>query len=385
MRIKTRRLFDFSALLAAIVMMAAGASWAAPIDTPAGNAFMVDYATGAVLLDKNADEPMPPASMSKLMTVYMVFERLRNGGLSLDDTFQVSEKAWRMGGSKMFVLVDTRVSVEDLLRGIIVQSGNDACIVVAEAMGGSEAGFADQMNERAAELGMTTSHFTNATGWPDPGHYMSARDLAFLARRIISEFPEYYTYFAETNFAYNDISQPNRNPLLFRNVGADGLKTGHTEESGYGLVSSAVRNDRRIILVVNGLGSTKERDRESQRLLDWGFREFNNYALFTSGEVVKDAEVWLGQAGTVPLILPRDIELTLRRQARRKLEVKYSYTGPIPAPVRAGQELATLQISAPDFGTMTVPLLAGRSVERLGFFGRLGAIFNHLLWGTSER
>ena len=216
MRIKTRRLFDFSALLAAIVMMAAGASWAAPIDTPAGNAFMVDYATGAVLLDKNADEPMPPASMSKLMTVYMVFERLRNGGLSLDDTFQVSEKAWRMGGSKMFVLVDTRVSVEDLLRGIIVQSGNDACIVVAEAMGGSEAGFADQMNERAAELGMTTSHFTNATGWPDPGHYMSARDLAFLARRIISEFPEYYTYFAETNFAYNDISQPNRNPLLFQ-------------------------------------------------------------------------------------------------------------------------------------------------------------------------
>ncbi|MBH61516.1 MAG: D-alanyl-D-alanine carboxypeptidase [Alphaproteobacteria bacterium] len=353
-------------------------------ETAAKYAFMMDFDTGAVLLEKNAEEPTAPASMSKLMTLYMIFERLKSGGLRLEDTFPVSEKAWRMGGSKMFVGVNTRVKLEDLLRGIVVQSGNDACIVIAEGLAQHEAAFAEEMTERARELGLANSTFVNSTGWPDPDHLMSVKDIATISASIIREFPEYYPLFAEKTYTYNDIKQGNRNPLLYRYDGADGLKTGHTEASGYGLAASVNKRDRRLILVVNGLQSQKQRAQETERLFDWAFREFDNYALFTAGETVENADVWLGQEGQVPLIIRDDVKLTLPRKARRKMEVKVAYNGPVAAPVRAGEELAIVTISAPDQETLQIPLVAGKDVPRLGMFGRLSAAFKYLAWGAEE-
>ncbi len=284
--VAARCIIAVSALLAVLL-----ARPAAAIGTIATAAIMIDATTGAVLFEKAADVPMAPASMSKIMTVYSVFERLRNASLFLDDTFWVSENAWRKGGARsggstMFLLPGKQVRVEDLLRGIIVQSGNDACIVVAEALASSELTFAEQLTERGRELGLTASTFRNSTGWPDPEHIMTPRDLATLALRTINDFPEYYHYYAEQAFKYNGIRQLNRNPLLYSSIGVDGLKTGHTKESGYGLTASAVRADRRLILVVNGLPSRKARRTESNRLLDWGFREFGNYALFKAGDKV---------------------------------------------------------------------------------------------------
>ncbi|MFN7000411.1 MAG: D-alanyl-D-alanine carboxypeptidase family protein, partial [Elioraea tepidiphila] len=255
-----------------------------PIDTLARHALIVDFATGATLLEKDADVPMPPASMSKLMTAYVVFELLRDGRLRLDQELPVSERAWRMGGSKMFVEVNTTVKVEDLLRGVIVQSGNDACIVLAEAISGSEEQFSELLNERGRAIGLTNSTFRNSTGWPHPQHRMSCRDLALLAARLIHDFPDYYRYYAERSFRFNNITQENRNPLLYRNVGADGLKTGHTEESGFGLTASAVQDGRRVILVVNGLPSMRARSEESERLMRWAFTEFENVRLFGAAE-----------------------------------------------------------------------------------------------------
>ncbi len=368
----------------------AGAMWLSWTAAPAGatetvarHAFMIDHETCAILLEKEAETPMPPASMSKLMTVYLLFEQLADGGVKLDDTFPVSKKAWRMGGSKMFVLVDTEVKVEDLVRGIVVQSGNDACVVVAEALGGSEEGFAELMNQKAAELGLTESSFANSTGWPHPDQRMSARDLAIIASRIISDFPQYYRYFRETSFTYNKIKQSNRNPLLFRDMGADGLKTGHTEAAGYGLTSSAERNGRRVILVTAGLNSMKERAAENARLLNWGFREFNNYDLLRQGETVEQAAAWLGDLEEVPLVVAEDVRMTLRRKARKDLEVKVVYNSPVPAPLNEGEKVGEIRITAPNTETRIVPLLAGKSLNRLGFFGRFVAGFKYLLWGTT--
>jgi D-alanyl-D-alanine carboxypeptidase (penicillin-binding protein 5/6) len=312
-----------------------------------------------------------------------VFERLKDGRLSLDDELLVSEKAWRMGGSKMFVEVGNRVRVEDLLRGVIVQSGNDACIVLAEAIGGTEEGFAEMMTNKARDLGMTTSTFANATGWPDPNHRMTARELALLAQHVITDFPEYYHYYAETEFTWNDIRQSNRNPLLYMSVGADGLKTGHTEEAGYGLTASAERNGRRVVLVVNGLESQKARSEESARLVDWAFREFENYALFQPGEVVEQGEVWLGDKATVPLVIPDGLKITLARRARADMKVTVSYDTVIPAPIEQGQEVARLTVSAPDTDPVVAPLVAGESVERLGVFGRVTAALKYLIFGAN--
>ena len=300
----------------------------------------------------------------------------------MEDTFPVSEKAWRMGGSKMFVLVNSRVSVHDLLRGIIVQSGNDACIVVAEGLGGSEAAFAERMTERGRELGLKNSVFLNSTGWPEDGHVMSARDLATLATRIIQDFPQYYTIFSERSFVYANITQPNRNPLLFRYPGTDGLKTGHTEEAGYGLVASAVRNGRRLILVATGMPSEDARARETERLIDWGFREFGNYEFFKAGEVVAQAPVWLGNKPTVPLVVAEALTVTMSRTARRTMTVKTIFDGPIPAGIRQGEQIGTLRIEAPEMEPIQLPLVAGASVDRLGLFGRLGAAVNYLVWGA---
>lgn len=353
------------------------------LETPAKQAYLMDMETGTVLLEKNAEELMAPASMSKLMTATMLFERLKEGSLKMEDTFPVSEKAWKKGGSKMFVEVNKRVSVYDLLRGIIVQSGNDACIVVAEALAGSEEAFAQSMTEHAREIGLEKSTFRNATGWPDPNHRMTARELAKLAQYIIQNFPEYYGIFKEKSFKFGKIKQGNRNPLLYSNSGADGLKTGHTEESGYGLTGSAKREDRRLIVVVNGLSSAKERGRESERLLEWGFREFDNYDLFKKGQEVAKARVWLGAKDLVPLSIDSDLTVTMSRKDRRSMQVKLVYNEPIPAPIIKGSPVARLVISAPNMSNIEVPLLAMENVERPGMINRVMAAIKYVLFGPS--
>ncbi len=381
-------IYKFARCLLASGFLLVSAAQAFAIETIAREAVMIDMQTGTVLFEKNAEISMAPASMSKLMTVYMVFERLRDGRLSLDDSFTVSENAWRKGGAKsgsstMFLEPGKRVRVEDLLRGIIVQSGNDACIVVAEALSGSEEAFAAEMTEKARQIGLKNSTFTNATGWPDENHRMTAMDLVLLAQKIIEEFPEYYYFYSEKSFVYNGIKQSNRNPLLYKGMGADGLKTGHTVESGYGLTASVLRGDRRLILVVNGLPSKKARAREPERLLEWGFREFDNYALLKAGDKMEDAAVWLGKDATVPLIVENDLTLTLPKKARRDMRATVRYDSPVPAPIAKGTRLATLTFSAPGTDPVEVPLVAANDVERLGLVGRLAAAFQSIIWGGS--
>jgi len=363
--------------------LAVSPALAEPIETSAREAILIDATTGTVLFEKNADEITHPSSMTKMMTMYLVFEALADGRLKLDDTLPVSEEAWRMGGSKMFVEVGTRVSVEDLIRGVVVQSGNDATIVLAEGLAGSEAAFAEQMTEKAHELGMTSTTFRNASGWPDPEHVTTVRDLATLAMHTINDFPQYYPYYSETSFTYSGIDQSNRNPLLYANMGADGLKTGHTEDAGYGLTGSAVRDDRRLILVINGVESSQKRAEEGERILEWGFREFDAYDLLAAGEPVTDAEVWLGDSSTVPLVLAEDLKITMSRDARRDMVAKAVYQGPIPAPIAKGTPVATLVIEAPGMPTIERPLLAGDDVGELSMFSRVGAAISYLVFGPS--
>ena len=353
-----------------------------PLDTQARQALLVDFDTDAVLLEKNADERMPPSSMSKLMTMYMVFDMLKQGRLTLDQELPVSERAWRMGGSKMFVQVGTQVKVEDLMRGVIVQSGNDACVVFAEAIAGSEQQFAEKMNEKAREIGLTNSTFRNSTGWPDPEHRMTCRDLARLAKRIIQDFPDYYRYYNERSFTYNNISQDNRNPTLARVPGADGLKTGHTEEAGYGLTASAKRGERRLILVFNGLPSMRARAEESERLLEWGFREFENVVLFRAEDTVEQVPVYLGERRTVPLVSGRDVIVTLPRSWRNRMQVRLRYEAPVPAPVAKGRELGRLEVSGQGVPQMSLPLYAGADVERLGIVPRIPAVIGRWIAGS---
>ncbi len=374
------------ALLIAVSLTEAAA--ALEIETDAREAILVDPATDAVLLSKNADVPMPPASMSKLMTVYLLFESLKEGRVSLDDKFRVSENAWQKGGAKsgsstMFLPPNSEARVEDLIRGIIVQSGNDACIVVAENLAGSEEAFARRMTEKAQALGMRNSTFVNATGWPDPEQRMSARDLAILSESVLRDFPEYFHYYDEREFTYNGIRQSNRNPLLYNYPGADGFKTGHTEEAGYGLTATAERDGRRLILVINGLESKKARAMESAKLLDWGFREFDNYALFKAGDTVEVAPVWLGVSPTAEMKITRDVFITMSRKSRRNMKVTVKYVSPIPAPIQAGQQIGTVSITAPDFDTIDVPLTAAADNKQLGMFGRLGAALEFILWGSA--
>ena len=353
------------------------------IESIAKQVILLDANTGTILFEKNADELMPPSSMSKIMTVYRLFEQLKDGRLELTDTFKVSEKAWRKQGSKMFVAVNSRVSIEDLIKGIVVQSGNDASIVVAEGVSGSEGAFADELNDLAKRLGMKNSHFVNSSGWPDPEHLTTARDLAILAGATIENFPEYYHYYNQKVFTYNGIKQQNRNPTLYRNIGSDGLKTGQTSDAGFGLTASAIRKDRRLILVMNGLPSKKSRATESERLIDWGFRNFGNYTLFKKGETVVDAKIWMGEAGTVPLVIDQEMTLTLARHARKKMKVTVIYDQPSPAPIKQGQQLAVLKIEIPEHKPLEVPLKAGADVERLGMFLRFGAAIRFFLFGET--
>jgi serine-type D-Ala-D-Ala carboxypeptidase (penicillin-binding protein 5/6) len=379
---RSRRLLTALSLLAAL-LAGGSAAHAETYDTPAHAAILMDLQSGQELYAKNPDVPLHPASMSKLMTVLMVFERLAAGSLSLDDTLPVSEKAWRKGGSKMFVDLGSRVRVEDLLHGIIVQSGNDACIVVAEALGGTEEAFSEQMTRRGRELGLTHSTFKNASGWPDPDHLMSARDLAKLATIIIQQYPQYYKIFGEREFTYNNIRQHARNPLLHQDIGADGLKTGHTEEAGYGLTASAVRDGRRLVMVLAGLQGPKDRAREAASLLDYGYRNFKNYQLFARGDAVEQADVWLGNAGSVPLLVQEDVWVSLSADGRRDLRVKVVYDGPIPAPIANGSRVAELEITAPGLEPRRVPLLAGETVQAASMLGRMSSALGYLIWGPS--
>ncbi len=344
----------------------------AQIDTTAREAFAVDYDTGTVLFEKNADEKMPTSSMSKTMTMYLVFEALKTGRLKMDSMLPVSEYAWKStvtaGVSRMFVHVGDNVKVEDLVKGVIIQSGNDAAVVLAEGLGGTEASFADAMNAKAKEFGMTNSHFADASGMPAPDHYSTARDLATLGIRIIRDFPEYYPIFAEKEYVYNNIKQGNRNPLLYRNIGADGIKTGHTEEAGYGLMGSGTRDGRRVVIVLNGMKTMQERADESAKLLDWALRGFENVTLYKAGSMVDQAHVVLGAQDAVPLVVESDVRQTLAGTMRGDLNVSVTYKSPLMAPVKKGDRLGTLSVDAGRFGKHEYPLLAGADVEKLGFF-----------------
>jgi len=382
-RVRQRGILISAAILVALsVALVVSDSPARAFDTSAKQVIMVDDITGAVLFEKSSDSLMHPASMSKLMTLYVTFGLIAEGQLSLDTELSVSERAWRMGGSRMFVDVGSQVSVRDLLRGIIIQSGNDACVVLAEGITGSESEFVDLMNKKAASIGLSSSNFMNVTGWPHPDHLTTARDLAVLAHRIIHDFPQFYRIFEEKQFEHNDITQANRNPLLGKYHGADGLKTGHTEAAGYGLTASALRDGRRIILVANGMTSSKQRSSEAERLLDHGFQNFGNYELFKAGDVIDEIDVWLGKDNAVPLVIDNDVTLTLSRTARAGMVVRILRPeGPVAAPVEPGQTVANLNIEAPGMRTINIPLKAGRAVERLSGFGRIGAAFSYLIWG----
>lgn len=375
---------------AALSLLAAGvvAAHAEPIETQARQAILIDFKTGAVLLEKNADELMVPSSMSKLMTAYMVFEKLKEGSWKMDDQLPVSETAWKRhyksGGSLMFLPVGSSAKVGDLIRGVIIQSGNDACSVLAEAHSGTEEAFAEEATRKARSIGMANTTLRNASGWPDPEHLTTARDLSVLARHLINDFPEYFPIYSEREFVYNGIRQGNRNPLLYGVSGADGLKTGHTEAAGYGLVGTVKRGERRVIMVINGLKSMKERAEESERLIEWAFREYDNYALFKAGDQVTDAEVWLGEQAMVPLVAGEKLEVTMPRRARRDMKVTAVYDGPIAAPIRKGAVVGKLLITAPGQPNVELPLVAGADVAKLGMMGRISEALRHILWGPQR-
>lgn len=355
---------------------------AAPtIDTIAKQAIVVDADTETVLLSKNAYEPMYPASMTKMMTAHIIFDYLKSGKLKMEDTLPVSEEAWRKGGSKMFVKVNTRVSIEDLLKGIVIQSGNDASIVVAEGISGTEAQFAELMNAYAKELGMSKSHFKNATGWPDDEHVTSPYDLYLLAKDTIQNYPEYYPIYSEGSFTYSGITQPNRNLLLDNSIGVDGLKTGHTEAAGYGITISGVNPEdgRRIIVVVNGLNSEKERADEAERLLIFAYRNFENKTVWQQGAEVAKGDVWFGEAASVPLVAAEDVTLTLPKGDYKDITMTVKYNGPIAAPVAKGQEVGQVVVSVPGRDPQAVKLVTGADVPKLSGASRIVPALKHYL------
>jgi len=353
-------------------------------DTRASAAFVVDMTTGTVLLDHNSDEPLPPASMSKLMTLYMAFEAIADGRLDINERLPVSAHAMSFGGSTMFLDTTDRVTVEDLLRGIIVLSGNDACVVIAEALSpdGSEAGFARMMTERARELGMTNSTFANSSGWPAVGHRMSMRDLGILAERLITDYPTYYPLFSERTFEFDGRAPGNvnnRNPLLSLSIGADGLKTGHTQEAGYGLTGSAKQGDRRIIFVLTGMDSTQQRAEEAERIVNWAFRQFAQRDIARGGARVAEAEVWAGDQPTVGLALVDDLSLLVPTANAGAIDAEVIYNGPITAPISQGDILGELVIRLDNLPETRLPLVADASIEAGGFQTRMRTAANVLL------
>ncbi|MBI1384973.1 MAG: D-alanyl-D-alanine carboxypeptidase [Rhizobiales bacterium] len=360
----------------------------AQFQTRAKFAFLMDLDTGAVLFQKNADELMSPASMSKLMTIAVVFKALKDGQLRPDDEFLMSEHAWRTGGAPsgaaaMFVTLNSREKLSELLQGLIVQSGNDAAIAIAEGMAGSEQAFAQLMIAYARRIGLTKSTFGNPTGLPHPDQLMTARELALLAAHVIQEYPDYYRYFSQRRYDYKRYKFVNRNPLLYLDIGVDGLKTGFIKESGYGLVASGVQDGRRLILVVNGLKTMQERKEEAQRLYEWGIKGFKEFRLFEQGEVVSEARVWGGDRFYVPLIGNGGVRVLLPRfsNSRSKLRARVVYTGPIKPPVRRGDQIAVLRVSASKDAESEVPLYAAEDVEQGSIFRRGFDSLLHLAFG----
>jgi D-alanyl-D-alanine carboxypeptidase (penicillin-binding protein 5/6) len=359
--------------------LAVAAAQAAGFETRASTAFIIDQNTGTVLLSKNADTPLPPASMSKLMTLYMAYEAVRDGRLSMTEELTTSQHAMDFGGSTLFLQAGEKVSVEDLIRGIIVLSGNDACVVIAEALSpdGTEAGFARLMTRRAREMGMTNSTFLNSSGWPQAGHVMSSRDLALLAHRLIVDFPEFYPMFAETEFLFDPQESKNRfnrNPLLGAVPGADGLKTGHTQEAGFGLVGSAKQGTRRVIFVISGLDTAEDRARDSEAIVNWAFRQFTEADLIRKGARLAEVPVWMGEAQTVGLVPAEDHTILVPTLSATELRSEVVYDSPVNAPIEQGQKLGELIVQPEGLPEMRVPLVAEEAVPEGGFMVRVTAV-----------
>lgn len=360
-------------------------AWALePPTTLATQAYAVDFDTGATLYDKGADIKMPTSSMSKVMTSLVVFDAIQAGKISMDQELPVSQKAWSTQGSKTFVDINKPARVEDLVRGMIIQSGNDACIVLAEGIAGSEEAFAEMLNKKAAELGMKNSHFVDASGLPDPEHYSTPRDLAIMARKLIHDYPEEYKIYSEKEFTYNNIKQGNRNPLLYSYPGADGVKTGHAEAAGYGVIGSAVMNGRRVIVVINGTKSMQERADESRKLMDWSLRNFKNIEVAKKGQIYGEAPVVLGQAKTVPFTVEESMKVTLPQLATSDVKIQAVYSAPLTAPVKEGQPVGKLVITIPNMPVQEVPLVTAAPVEQNGFFARTFEKFLIRIVGTPK-
>lgn len=371
-------------IISAIALVFSLCGWMIPVSqaqtfaTKAKQAVIMDALTGTILYGKNENALMAPASMSKLMTMILVFEAVKSGQLNLADEFLITKSAFKRRGSRMFAKLGSSISLENLIQGVIVQSANDAAVALAEGMSGTEEEFARAMTARARELGLEKSTFANATGWPDPAHKMTARELALLARHIVYKLSDFYHFYSQPDFTWNKISQKNRNPLLGGNNGVDGLKTGHTEEAGYGLVASARRKGRRLILVVNGLKSKAERKVEARKLLDWGFRSFRNLTLFEEGETIGRARVWGGDSFFVDLVSRHPISILSSKKIKQKISAEIVYKGPVPAPVREGQKIGLLRIKSGDTVSQEIALYADRSVNRGSFLKRAIGAAMHL-------
>ena len=375
--------------IAALVVPLILALPAGAFETRAASAFVIDQTTGTVLLNKNADQMLPPASMSKMMTLYITFEALRDGRLVLDEKLPVSKHAMAYGGSTMFLDTTDRITVEDLIRGIIVLSGNDACAVIAEALSpdGTEAGFARFMTQRAQQLGMTNSTFSNSNGWPQAGHRMSMRDLALLANRVITDFPSFYPLFSEREFKFDGRAPQNtrnRNPLLSLGIGADGLKTGHTQEAGYGLVGSAKQRGRRVIFVISGLQSAQARAEEAESIVNWAFRQFAVKPVAKAGTSIATADVWMGRDQKVQLVPMEDVSMLMPVTTGVKVVAEVIYNGPITAPIEKDQQIAELVITPPGLPETRIPLVAANDVPAGGFMSRVGTVAQMLIAQLNE-
>jgi D-alanyl-D-alanine carboxypeptidase (penicillin-binding protein 5/6) len=354
------------------------------IETIAKQAMLFDYETKSVIFEKNSEDLMSPSSMSKIMTIYYVFKKINDGELQLSDKFKVSKKAWKKGGSKMFLNVNAEVSVEELIRGIIVQSGNDACIAIAEGISGSEEAFSEEMNLLAKEIGLTNSNFTNSTGWPDPEHLTTIKDLLTLTVRTIEDFPSLYHYYSEKEFTYSGIKQSNRNPLLFNNQYADGLKTGHTSLGGYGLVATVKKNNRRIILILNGLDSNKDRTKESGKIIKIGINQYENINLFEKNEKILDLNVWGGKKGNISVFSKENINVTIPKKIRKNIIYSIKYYNPLLAPISKGQKIAELIIKKKDNRVLKkFPLYSNVEIKKLSFFSKVVQNLRYLLLGDS--
>lgn len=360
-----------------------------PPETTAKQAIIVDFETGEVLYDKNSDEKMPTSSMSKVLTTIVIYDAIREGKIKWDDELPVSQRAWQeggaaSGGSTMFLDLNSKAKVSDLIKGIVIQSGNDACIVMAEGIAGTEENFAGLLNDKADEIGMKNSHFMNASGLPDPNHYSTARDLAKMAVYLIKEYPEDYKFYSEKEFVYNNVRQGNRNPLLYKTIGADGIKTGHTEEGGYGMIGSAVSNGRRIIMVINGTSSMQARADEAEKLMKWGEVSFKNIDLVKKDAVVGKAPVVLGLARDVSIVASKDVRATVSAFDKNPATVVANYKVPLTAPVKAGDPIGEIVVTLNNGTKLTSPLVAGEDVPEASFFSRLSEKFMLLVVGAPK-